>query len=251
MINPWIIHAKPNPTAVLRLFCFPYAGAGASVFRLWSTQAPETLEVCCIQPPGREGRLKEPCFTRLEPLVDALVPTLAPYLDRPFAFFGHSVGALISFEVARQLRRDATSNSSTYRPVHLFLSGRQAPQLPPLDAPIHQLPEPEFLEQLRRYNGTPEVVLQSAELMSLFLPILRADLAINETYTYTAEPPLDCPISVFAGSQDHLVNSDALNAWQKQTDRAFRVQMFPGDHFYLKHQHKALLQAIAEDLTLN
>lgn len=243
MTNPWLIYPKPNPKAYLRLFCFPYAGGGASIFRAWSIQLPPDIEVCSVQLPGRESRLKEPLFTNLSPLIDTLTPALLPHLDRPFAFFGHSVGALICFEVARQLRRLQHKN-----PLHLFISGRRAPQLPALEPPSHQLADAEFLEELRRYNGTPGNVLQNVELMNLFLPILRADLAINETYIYEHEAPLDCSISVFGGLEDGKVSRDSLAAWSKQTDGTFNLRMFPGDHFFLKSQQEALLQAICQDL---
>jgi medium-chain acyl-[acyl-carrier-protein] hydrolase len=241
--TPWIIYPKPNPKAYMRLFCFPYAGAGASIFRTWSAQLPPDIEVCSVQLPGRESRLKEPLFTDLAPLIHALTPALLPHLDLPFVFFGHSVGALISFEVARQLRRLQHSN-----PLHLFISGRQAPQLPAIDPPIHQLPDAEFKEELDRYNGTPRNVLQNVELMDLFLPILRADIAIDETYVYAPEAPLDGSISVFGGLGDGKVSRDSLSAWRDQTYGTFSLRMFPGDHFFLRSQQGALLEAISHDL---
>jgi medium-chain acyl-[acyl-carrier-protein] hydrolase len=222
----------------LRLFCFPYAGAGASVFRIWANHLP-TIEVFSIQPPGRETRLREPCFTKLDSFIQALLPDLLPYLDSPFAFFGHSMGALISFELARQLQR-----SRHQTPVHLFVSGRRAPHLPEIDPPLHQLPKPDFLQNLQSYNGTPASVLQNSDLMDLFLPILRADFALIETYKYRAESPLGCPISSFGGIQDSKVSLDALSAWRDQTSSTFTLQMFPGDHFYLNRQPESLLATI-------
>ncbi len=146
-----------------------------------------------MQLPGRESRLRDPCFTGLEPLVQAL----PPYLDMPYAFFGHSLGALIGFELARALVRESRPG-----PVHLFVSDHSAPQIQNPDPPIHQLPEPDFIKKLRHLNGTPGEVLQHAELMALLLPVLRADFAINETYVYIPGSLLDCPISAFGGLQD-------------------------------------------------
>jgi medium-chain acyl-[acyl-carrier-protein] hydrolase len=236
--SSWLHCPKPNPKSCLRLFCFPYAGAGASIFRTWIGQLP-SIEVFLIQPPGRETRLREPCFTKLDSFIRAFLPELLPYLDCPFVFFGHSMGALISFEVVRQLRR-----SRHLTPLHLFVSGRQAPQLPELDPPMHQLPRAEFLRGLRSYDGTPESVLQNQDLMDLFLPILRADFSIIETYTYRAEVPLSCPISAFGGIQDSKVTLDRLGAWQDQTSSSFSLKMFPGGHFYLNHQSESLLATI-------
>jgi medium-chain acyl-[acyl-carrier-protein] hydrolase len=240
--SPWLTCPKPNPKSRLRLFCFPYAGAGASVFRTWAKQLP-TVEVFSIQPPGRETRLREPCFTKLDAFIQALLPELLPYLDIPFALFGHSMGALISFELARYLQR-----SQLPTPSHLFISGRRAPQLPAIAPPIHHLPKAEFLHGLRSYNGISENVLQNSDLMDLFLPILKADFSIIETYTYREDTPLSCSISAFGGIQDIKVSRDSLNAWRDQTSSHFTLQMFLGDHFYLNQQPDFLLAAIMATL---
>lgn len=239
----WIARPRPNSQAGLRLFCFPYSGAGASVFYPWSDVLPATVEVYPVQFPGRETRLAEPPFTRLAPLVQAAAQALLPYLDRPFAFFGHSLGALVSFELVRHLRRQRGPG-----PVHLFVSGHDAPQIPDCNPPIHNLPEPEFVEKLRRLNGMSEEVLENAELMQLLLPILRADFAVCETYRYEADRPLDCPISAFGGLQDAYVSRENLEAWRAQTDNSFSLRLFPGDHFYLNTDRSLLLRVLAREL---
>src|SRR5829696_5178398 len=150
MPTPWLAYHKPNARAAVRLFCFPYAGSGALVYRSWLNELPKIVEVCPVQPPGRGGRIMEPCYTRLSQLVEDVMQDLLPYLDMPFAFFGHSMGALVSFELARRLRA-----RHGLEPIHLFASGRGAPQLPPREPPSHNLPEPEFIEKLRTLNGTP------------------------------------------------------------------------------------------------
>ncbi|GAB4196039.1 MAG: hypothetical protein Fur006_43060 [Coleofasciculaceae cyanobacterium] len=241
--NPWIIPVQRNPQARLRLFCFPYAGAGASIFRTWLEDVPPEIEICSIQLPGRENRLKETPFTRLSPLIQTLAPLLRPYLDIPFAFFGHSLGALLCFELAREFRRQNFPS-----PVHLFVSGSRAPQIPDLDVPIHRLPEPKFLESLRRLNGTRTEVLKNPELLQVFLPALRSDFAILETYVYATQERLDCPITAFGGMEDSKVSHEQLDAWRNQTHREFKLQLFPGDHFFLHHNRKALLHAIAQEI---
>jgi medium-chain acyl-[acyl-carrier-protein] hydrolase len=214
------------------------------MFRTWPDDLPPDIEVCPVQLPGRESRLKEPPFTRLKHLVQTLVPLLCPYLSIPFAFFGHSMGALISFELARQLRR-----RSGLSPVHLFVSGRPAPPIPAPDPPIHELPESAFVEELRRLNGTPESVLQNPELMQLVLPILRADFALSETFVYSTEDPLDCPISAFGGLQDGEVSHNDLAAWREQTHSSFTLRIFPGNHFFLQSARALILSAVSQELT--
>jgi medium-chain acyl-[acyl-carrier-protein] hydrolase len=239
----WIIRSKPNPSASLRLFCFPYAGAGASVYRTWGAELDPSVEVLAIRPPGREGRFTEPLLTRIEPLLDGLFPAILPLLDQPFAFFGHSLGALVSFELCRRLRA-----AGRPLPEHLFVSGRCAAHLPPREENLHTLPDARLIEQVRRYNGTPLEVLADKDLLELVLPILRADFAIHETYAYADEPPLDVPITAFGGIDDLTVPEDQLDAWRHQTRKGFRRLMFPGDHFFLNKERVALLRAIAEDL---
>jgi acyl transferase domain-containing protein/surfactin synthase thioesterase subunit len=242
----WITRPHPRSQARLRLFCFAYAGAGASMFRAWSEDLPAEIEVCPIQLPGREDRFGEPPLTRLSTLIQRLVPLLDQELQIPFALFGHSLGGLICFELARELRKQ-----NLPCPVHLLVSGCRAPQIPDLDLPIHRLDDPQFLEALRRLNGTPEEVLKNPELMRLFLPALRADFALLETYFYATQAPLACPISVFGGAQDSKVSQAQLAAWRDQTLADFTLTMFPGDHFFLHTAQPLLLPAIAEKISLS
>lgn len=237
------MRSRQNPAACFRLFCLPYAGGGASIFRAWSDILPQEIEVCSIQLPGRENRLMDPLFTELEPLVQTLADIVLPHLDKPFALFGHSMGALVAFELCRTLYQKRMLS-----PVHLFVAGHRAPQLPNPREPTHDLPTPLLLEQLRRLNGTSKEVFQNGELMQLMLPILRADLAICETYRYVASDSLTCPLSAFGGLLDGEVGYGDLVAWQSQTSSTFTIRMFPGDHFFLHSCRLPLLQAIASDL---
>jgi medium-chain acyl-[acyl-carrier-protein] hydrolase len=241
--NGWLVKPKPNPQAALRLFCFPYSGAGASVYYKWAELLPAALEICAVQLPGRETRLTEPLFEHIDPLIVRLADALLPALKPPFAFFGHSMGALISYELSRYLQR-----RHNIQPQRLLVSGHGAPQLPEREPPIHNLPEPEFVARLRELDGTPEAVLEHAELRALLLPILRADFAICETYAHAPGDLLDCPISAFGGLQDRYVTRANLQAWQKLTRGPLSVRMFPGGHFYLNQNQALLLRAIAQDL---
>jgi medium-chain acyl-[acyl-carrier-protein] hydrolase len=243
VFDPWIACRRPNPGARLRLFCFPYAGGGAVIFRTWPDGLPADVEVCPIQLPGRGARLMERPFNQLWPLTQALAQALVPLLDMPFAFFGHSLGALVSFELARHLR-------SRYgvHPVRLIVSASRAPQFPHRERPLHNSPEGEFVAQVGRLNGTPRELLEHEELMEIVLPVLRADFALYETYVYSPEPPLSCPISAFGGLQDRKVSHSDLDGWREQTSASFSLRMFPGDHFFLNTTQLLLLRVLSQEL---
>jgi acyl transferase domain-containing protein/surfactin synthase thioesterase subunit/acyl carrier protein len=244
--SDWITYPRPNPQARVRLFCFPYAGGGASVFRDWADALPSEIELCPIQLPGREERLQEDPFTDLSSLVDALLPVLRPHLDTPFAFFGHSMGAMIGYEVTRQLR-----TQYAMEPVHLLISSRSAPQLANTAVPLRFLPAPSFMDELQRlYGAVPEVIQQNAELQDVFLPILRADVTLLETHAYVPGEPLNCPITVFGGEQDQSVTHAALAAWREHTRGAFTQHILPGDHFYINHAWEALAKIIMQELSV-
>ncbi len=242
-VDRWLAYREVNPRARLRLFWFPYAGGGASAYRGWAAALPADIEVCPVQLPGRESRLREAPFDWPVPLVEALADMLQPYTDLPYAFFGHSMGAMLSFELARELRRRGAPP-----PLHLFVSGRRAPDVPPREEDIHALPEPEFIARLRELNGTPEEVLQHAELMRLLVPVLRADFAVNERYQYTVEAPLELGLSAFGGLGDEEVTRDDVARWSRHVQGPFRLRMLPGDHFFLHSARDLVTECVARDL---
>jgi medium-chain acyl-[acyl-carrier-protein] hydrolase len=241
--TPWLILAKPNPAATMRLFCVPYAGGSPLVFADWPADLPPDVEVGLIQLPGRGMRLSQPPFTRVEPLIESLAPALHPFLDKPFALFGHSMGGLICFELARVLR-----SKFQLEPEVLFASGRQAPPLRDRTTVTFDLPEREFVKELRLLNGTPPEVLAHPELMKLLVPLLRADFEFCQTYVYQPGPPLTCPLSVFGGEEDGEVNQEELAGWRPYTTGAFSLRMLPGDHFFIRTARPQLLRMISEDL---
>lgn len=244
-MNQWVSFPHPNPDSRVRLFCFPYSGAGASIFFSWPKifLPLHQVELGLIQYPGRENRLSEPCITSLSSLVEAAKENICDYLDKPFAFYGHSLGALVSFELARSLRENFN-----LIPFHLFLSSHPAPQIEQHEIPIHNLPENEFSEKIKSLSGMQKEVLESAELMQILLPILRADFEICEKYIYEPQPPLNCPISVFGGFQDLNSPPEQLKAWEKQTTSTFSLRMFPGNHFFLNESRLLLIETIAREL---
>jgi medium-chain acyl-[acyl-carrier-protein] hydrolase len=241
--SPWLLYVKPRTLSRLRLFCFPYAGSGAMTFRNWQDSLPASVEVFPVQLPGRGKRMGEPAFTQAHLLVQALSQSLRPYFDKPFAFFGHSMGALLSFELARQLRREHHPE-----PLHLFLSGRRAPQVTNTDVPTYNVPDAEFIEALRDLEGTPTEVLEHPELIQLMMPLLRSDFELCETYAYRPEPPLSCPISAYGGLQDTGVTREHLEGWREQTTGSFTLRMLPGGHFFINTEEALLLRTLAQEL---
>jgi medium-chain acyl-[acyl-carrier-protein] hydrolase len=228
----WFAGRVPSANATCRLFCFPYAGLGASAFRTWIGRLPPTIDVCPVQLPGRETRQGEPPRTRLMPLSDEAAAAILPFTDVPYALFGHSLGAILAFEVARLLE-PATP------PVRLFVSARRAPHLPDRLPLLHRLAEPAFLA---------EVQLECADLMSLLAPRLRADIEALETWTYVAGDTLSCPISAFGGLRDHTIRPEEIGAWRDHTNGAFTMRLIDDGHLYLQSAASVLLPAIAKDL---
>ena len=246
MRSPWIECFHPNPQARLRLFCFPYAGGSAAIFRLWHKHLPPDVEVCPVELPGRGGRFKEKPFDRLDPLLEALQEVFVPLCgEKPFAFFGHSLGALIGFELSRWLRR-----TENLHPSLLCISAYGPPRrLSPDRFRYHDAPEGRFLDKMKKMNGTPVEVLQNPEVMALFLPILRADLAIADFYEYVDEAPLDCPIFAIGGENDEEVNPSLVSEWGRETAADFRWKLFRGNHFFLHSASEEVLKELSRSLS--
>ncbi len=240
--SAWVFNRRINHNAKIRIFCFPFAGGAASVYRTWQESFPPSIDICPVQLPGRESRFSEPAFDQAGPLVAAAASALRPLMNGAFAFFGHSMGSIISFELARYLRKERAPG-----PVHLFVSGSPAPQVPNVD-PIYNLPENEFMEKISLYNGTPEEVLKNAELWKLFFPVLRADFTLTDSYEYVESEPLSCPISVFGGLNDGHTSQSDLEGWRQQTVSGFKIRMLPGDHFFINSTRAIISKAICQDL---
>ncbi len=241
---PWITCPRPNPRARLRLFAVPYAGSGASVFRSWLEKLPPDVELRPVQLPGRENRLMEPPLSHVSTVVGPLAPLCASLADLPFAVFGHSMGALVAFELVRELRRQ-----SGLLPMHLFVAAHRAPQAPNPEALMYDLPDEEFIAEVcRRYDSIPVEVRENTELMDLMLPALRADISICDTYAHREEEALACPVTAFGGLEDPCAPPEQLEGWRHQTSGAFRRVMFPGGHFFLQASQGPLLDEMARDL---
>lgn len=232
-------HDKP----ALRLFCFPYAGGGASIYRPLVTAVPANIEVVPVQPPGRENRLNEPALRRIGDLLDMLEGEILPLLDVPYAFFGYSLGASVAFELA--LRLDQRHHLP---PRHVMVAARQPPHVVPRRSPIHDLPDDRFLEELRDLEGTPAEALDHPELMQLLMPLLRADFEIVESYEVRPRPALSCTLTALGGLKDRDVLREDLEGWRGYGQEPFRLRMFPGGHFFLNENRESLISAVLQEI---
>jgi medium-chain acyl-[acyl-carrier-protein] hydrolase len=224
----WIAGHRRRPEATVRIFCLPYAGGGASVYRTWVNEVPSYIEAVPVQPPGREDRYAEEPLRRMEDMVSGLIDSLQPLMvEMPFAFFGHSLGGVVALEAARALDRGKAP-----APCHVFISGRPAPHLPLRRTPVFNQSLEELKAWLRSVQGTSDAVLECEEMMDLIVPLIRADLQINDTYRSTAEPPLACPLTILGGLRDDEATADELEQWAPYTSQSFNLRMLNGDHFF-------------------
>jgi medium-chain acyl-[acyl-carrier-protein] hydrolase len=213
-----------------RLFLFHWAGGGATAYRRWPEHFPAHVSVSAVQLPGREDRLREAAFERMEPMLDALTAAITPLLDVPFAFFGHSLGGLVAFELTRRLRRQGLP-----MPKHLVVSGRRAPKAPvvPPPVPTYQLSMEGLQAFVERLGGTPRAVMESTELRDLYLRILRSDFALLDTHAPPPEEPLDIPLTAFCADADSQASVAEMEYWREESRGRFELRTFSGNHFFL------------------
>jgi surfactin synthase thioesterase subunit len=242
--NRWCESLSPGPAWLLRLFCFPYAGGNALVFREWQKYLVPEIDVCLVHLPGRARRINERPHTQIQPLIQELADAIHTEVQGGrFAFWGHSMGALISFELAREFRR-----RNYPAPVHLFLSACRAPTVMKAVPPSFHLPAQEFIAEIQKLNGTPKEFFENPEIQKVLLPLLRSDFQITDTYQYHDENPLACPITVYGADQDNLATLNHLAPWKMQTSAAYKMRVFPGDHFFFQSQKKEFISTLRRDL---
>ncbi|OKH56763.1 hypothetical protein NIES2130_23405 [Scytonema sp. HK-05] len=240
MDNSWLYWPAFRKNAWMRLFCFPYAGGSPTMFRSWLNRLPESIEIVAVRLPGRDARIKEPAFSEWSALLNAMELALAPYFDNRFAFFGHSLGASLAYELAQRLH-----NQEKIPLTQLLISGCQCPHLRRRKPPMHHLPRQEFLERLREMNGTPSEVLKDKVLMALLEPTLRADIKLAETWEGTTRQPLNVPITAFSGLMDDVAPPPDMQDWKRYTNAEFSFYTLPGNHFFVHTSEEMLLRTIS------
>ncbi len=237
--NPWFIQLKTNPNNNLRLFCFHYAGGSASAYKNWKNDIIDNVDLIAVQLPGRENRFCEPFKTTIQEVVDSLFYNFQNFLDKPFIFFGHSLGALVSFEFASRLQNENCTNLK-----HLIVSGCKAPQSKSLRGMIYNLSDSELFEEIRKFNGIPSELLNEKELMmDIMLPIVRADFTISDLYKFKPQEKLKYPITAFSGDEDDTFYPETLFEWNIHTD-SFNYKIFRGDHFFVNSSYKEVIKEV-------
>ena len=241
----WFLRARAAAKPKFRLFCFPNAGSGPSVFREWAERLRPDVEVVGVQLPGREGRFRDRPYTDLSALVQDLTSALQAELNLPFAFFGHSLGAFLAFEIAHAVR-ELTGRD----PVYFFASACRAPDSVSILPEIRQLADKEFVSALNTLfgEGIPKAILEDHDFLTAILPAIRADVRLFEQYSYIARPPLNCSLSAFGGRLDKAVRVSQLEEWRMHTTGSFDCHLFEAEHFYLQSERDALTDSIRSRL---
>jgi medium-chain acyl-[acyl-carrier-protein] hydrolase len=241
--DKWFFCMKPNTAAATRLFCFPFAGGGASVFNGWNELVDSSIEICALQLPGREARYSEPRIKDFVKLVKDIAQAIHEYQDKPFSIFGYSFGALLAFEVSRELRRQGLAI-----PVHLFVAACQAPQIPDAYPPISMLGDSEFMHKVEDFFEPQNEAWSHSKLRDFLLPVLRDDIAVCESYVYRKEAPFSCPIDVFAGEQDRSIPVASTRDWSEHSTATVTHHVFPGGHFFIDDSEDEIIALVLSAL---
>lgn len=243
MDTEWLVNLSPAPGGRTNVICLPYAGGGVAAFHGWPARLPAELDLWVVRPPGRESRLLQPPIRDLHTMVAELTPDVVPLTRRPYVVFGHSMGALLAYELVRAL-----VGRGLPPPAWLVVSGHAAPHVA-VPGELHKLPEHQLIQRLREYGATPQDLLASPELLRLFLPTIRADLAVAETYRHRPGPKLTCPVAAYRGRDDPEVTHDQCAAWAEVTTGRCVVKDFPGGHFFLEDGRDDMLGHLSALLT--
>jgi pyochelin biosynthetic protein PchC len=240
----WLRSYRRVEQSDLRLVCFPHAGGNANVFHSWGRLLDGRTDLLAVCYPGRQDRVLEPCLDRMAELADRIVAVLVPYLDRPLALFGHSMGASVAYEVALRLE-----SRYGFAPAALLVSGHGAPHVCAVELDPDTADDEYLLGRIGALGEVDPAVLRSAKLRELIMPALRADLRMLYRYLPAEPRKLDTPIAAYLGTEDPTCTPEGVRAWADLTRGGFELTTFPGDHFYLTPQQEPLLAALNTRLT--
>lgn len=237
--NKWLVKAQGSTDPDYRVFCFPYAGGSAAVFKNWQKKLGEKVEVISIQLPGRATRLDEPVISSMNPIIEELINAVSHYIDRPYIFFGHSLGSRIAFELVLKF-----FEQHVRLPDHFIVSASRGPNLPIGIGNIHELSDDEFTTEIGKLNGTPNIILENKELMKILLPSLKGDFRLAYEYIYKGEIRLKIPISIFTGRQDTAITKKDLKEWNRFFKGQSEITFFEGGHFFLNEEQDSVLKKV-------
>jgi medium-chain acyl-[acyl-carrier-protein] hydrolase len=237
------VRKTDRPNARVRLFCFTFAGSSAQVFHGWNEHAPEWLEVSGFELPGHGSRLAERPIDTQDEVAAEIADTLEPFLDRPYALFGHCLGAAQAYEATRVLRERGKA-----QPLHLFTSGARGPHLGIPIADVEAMADDEFIEHMHKAYSAPIEFLRHPEMRPLFLPMVRADARMTQNYRYAPGPPMSYPITAAAGETDPDVQMEHLEGWRQHTTASVATRIYPGNHFFFVDSAPRLLADFAVEL---
>lgn len=241
--SDWFVRPQPKLAPAVRLICLPYAGGSAATYVPWSPLLPADVELIALQPPGRGSRMADAPHTQMESLVAELMSVFAKITDRPYVIFGHSLGSRVGFEVTLQCQLKGLP-----LPAHFIASGSRAPYLAKRELPIYELPDAQFMEELRQLDGTPEEVLNNSELMQWLLPLLRADFRIADLHR-SSRTQLQCPLTVLAGSEDETIKPEDVEAWRDLAAGECEIHWVTGGHFFVERNREWVLERVNAVLT--
>ena len=238
-LENYFLKLRQSNDAKLRMICFPYAGGNSSTYVSWANELPNSVELLAVEMPGRSLRFSEPAHRSMDRLIEDLFAAFQMLSDIPYILMGHSLGSRVAFELMHRCKQRGVR-----MPEHFIASGSPAPHIKEEPKMHYQLPTEEFVEELRKLNGTPEEILGNRELMDLALPFIRADFELSETYSYTAAEKNDCPITVFHGVNDIEVSQSDAQAWEEHFTHAAVMHVFPSDHFFIEKDMVSVLDKV-------
>lgn len=226
----------------VNVFCLPFAGGSKTSYYRYVDAAPESLTLIPVELPGRGGRFGEPLPGDTDAAVADILRQIRHLLDDPYAFYGHSMGALLSYLLAKRIAEEGLN-----QPLHLFLTGKGAPSVPGRNSPLYLLPDRELVQALRKMGGMPELILNDHKLLDLFLPVIRNDLMVTETYRYEGPAGLSMPITVVTGSEENL-HPERTAAWRDESSGEVDIKVLPGGHFFIFDYAREIVDLITRTL---